>query len=242
MENHKPATTYWVWGTDRVTYGPMDHTALESWVRSGRLAAAHWVFEEPKCEWRHAMELPELAPFLSSPPPQAPEPAAPNGLRKETARLDRKLLQGVPVFQNMDVRQIEACLRYMDLVRCVQFSHVVRKGDPGDALYIVLEGELRALTMVDGKESTLTTIGPGASFGEISLLDHGTRSTDVVANQDSVLLRMRADAFNLLLREAPVLALPFLLALSRSAVARVRDLTRRHEEFVHYVQTLLTSH
>ena len=104
-------------------------------------------------------------------------------------------------------------------------------------MFMVLEGELRALTLVDGKESTLSTMGVGDFFGEISLLDHGPRSADVIANQNSVLLKISTASFEHLIREAPALALPFLFALSKSVVGRVRTLTKRYEDSIHFSRT-----
>jgi len=90
--------------------------------------------------------------------------------------------------------------------------------------------------MVDGKESALATIAAGETFGEISLIDQGPRSSDVVANKDSVLLKISSVAFDQLLREAPVLAVPFLLALSRSVVGRARGHNKRYEDSVHFIR------
>ena len=136
----------------------------------------------------------------------------------------------------MDERQIESFVRFMEVVNYPQFSHFVRKGEHGAAIYLVLDGEARALTIVDGKESTLTTVPAGEAFGEISLLDQGPRSADIIANKDSVLLRVSAEAFERLLREAPALAVPLLLALSRAMVGRVRSLTKRYEDSVHFIR------
>jgi len=125
----------------------------------------------------------------------------------------------------------------MELLHCEQFSHIVRSGEFGDSMYLVLEGELRALAMVDGKEVTLGTISVGESFGEISLIDQGPRSADVVANKDSVLLKISSRAFAQLLREAPALPAPFLLALSRAVVGRARDITKRYVDSVRFIRT-----
>jgi CRP-like cAMP-binding protein len=134
----------------------------------------------------------------------------------------------------MDDQQLEGFLRYMEVVKATQYSHVVRKGDHGDAMYFVLEGEVRAMTLIDGKESTLATITAGEFFGEVSLLDQGPRSADVIANKESVLLKISAGAIEKVVREAPELATPFLFALSRSVVNRVRTLTKRYEDSIHF--------
>jgi CRP-like cAMP-binding protein len=125
----------------------------------------------------------------------------------------------------------------MEVQRFKQFSTVVRKGEHGDAMYLILEGELRAFTVIRDKETTLTTMGVGDFFGEISLLDQGPRSASVAANVDSVLLRIPATSFDRLVREAPALATLFIYSLSRSIVSRVRILTRKYEDSILWSRT-----
>lgn len=84
--------------------------------------------------------------------------------------------------------------------------------------------------MVDGKESILNTLFSGDFFGEISLLDQGPRSADVVANEQSLLLKITAQAFERMKKEAPDVALPFLFNVSRSVVTRMRTLTKRYKD------------
>jgi CRP-like cAMP-binding protein len=104
-------------------------------------------------------------------------------------------------------------------------------------MYLVLEGELRALSMIDNKETTLTTMAVGEAFGEVSLLDHGPRSVDVVANADSTLLRISAEALKRLLAESPQVAAAFMTALARSMATRMRQLTKRYEDSIHFART-----
>ena len=59
------------------------------------------------------------------------------------------------------------------------FGTVANKGDHGDALFMVLEGEVRARVMIDGQETTLATMGVGECFGELAIVDQGPRSADV---------------------------------------------------------------
>jgi CRP-like cAMP-binding protein len=141
------------------------------------------------------------------------------------------------IFAEMDERQLESLLQYIKVVKLAPFAEVVRKGDHGDAMYLIVEGELRARVIVDGKETTLSTMTVGDSFGELALLDHGPRSADVLANRESTVLVISASALEQLCKEAPALATPFLRALSRAVAIRVRALTKRYEDTIHLART-----
>jgi cyclic nucleotide-binding protein len=236
MENAESASSYRVWGRDKVLYEAVDLSGLVQWIKDQKVTGDHWIYSEPDDRWRKAADFPELQAMFRSQPQGGPPGTAVAGSRGRGLGLKPEALRRMKGFADMNDGQIESFFRYMEVLHCQQFSHIVRRGEHGDAMYLVLEGELRALAMVDGKESTLGTITAGESFGEISLIDQGPRSLDVVANKDSVLLKISSAAFEQLLREAPALAVTFLLALSRSVVGRVRSLTKRYEDSVRFIR------
>ncbi|HYV30079.1 MAG TPA: cyclic nucleotide-binding domain-containing protein, partial [Candidatus Binatia bacterium] len=114
-----------------------------------------------------------------------------------------------------------------------QWTEIVGQGQHGDAMYLVLEGELRVRLMIGGKETILVTLSAGEFFGEISLFDHGPRSADVVANTDSLLLKIPASKFEKLLTQAPDLAAPFLFAMAKTLTARIRADNKRYRDSIH---------
>ncbi|MEO8429135.1 MAG: cyclic nucleotide-binding domain-containing protein [Verrucomicrobiota bacterium] len=236
MELAENVASYHVWGADNVMYSAVPLSGLVQWIKDGRVTADQWVFVEHDNQWQKAADIPELQALFRSRLQSglAVITAASRSLR--SLGLRPETLRRMKGFSGMDDRQIESFVRYTEVLHCPQFSHIVSKGERGDAMYLVVEGELRALAMVDGKESTLGTIAAGDTFGEISLIDQGPRSADVLANRDSVLLKISCLAFEQLLREAPSLAVPFLLALSRSVVGRVRTLTSRYEDSVRFIR------
>ena len=236
MEDAAKISTYRVWGMDSVVYGAVDLPGLIQWIRDERVKADQWIFAEHDNRWQKAADLPELQATLCSKPLGAVTGAAAVTKGGRSLGVKPEALRRMKVFGGLDDRQIESFVRYMEVIQCQQFNHIVRKGEHGDAMYIVLEGELRALAMVDGKESTLATIGVGETFGEISLIDQGPRSSDVVANKDSVLLKISSGAFAQVLREAPALPAAFLLDLSRSVVGRVRSITKRYVDSVSFIR------
>jgi CRP-like cAMP-binding protein len=91
--------------------------------------------------------------------------------------------------------------------------------------------------MIGGKETILTTLGPGECFGEIALFDQGPRSADVVANKDSILLKISSEAFDKLRRDAPELSAPILFAISRTLAARIRADNKRIKDSVNFARS-----
>lgn len=101
-----------------------------------------------------------------------------------------------------------------------------RAGDPGDALYLILAGRVRISREVPGMgEENLTILGPGEAFGELSVVDSGTRSADAHIHEDVVLVKIKKDAMEHLLYMHRDLAYEVLWNVVRVLSARLRDTT-----------------
>jgi hypothetical protein len=212
---------------DNVAYGPVDLPVLTNWVLDERVTADTWVFGEESQTWTKAAQMPELTLFFER------RSSAPGAItRQEKIKIGS--LRRIKILAAMEEKQLESFVQFMEVVAVRQFAEVFRKGEHGDAMYLVLEGELRARVIVDKKETTLSTMTAGDFFGEISLLDAGARSADVIANSDSRLLKISSASFAQVMREAPALAASFLYGLSQSIGARVRILTQKYQDSIHF--------
>ena len=234
------APRYFVWGLDEVVYGPVELTILTNWVLDERVTAETWVFVGENRSWLMAAQLPELAIFFERASGSGLSAAAGSSARLQGIKIGS--LRRIKILAGMEERQLESFIQYMEVDSIQQFAEVFRRGQPSDAMYFVLEGELRARVLVDGKETTLSTMTAGDFFGEISLLDHGPRSADVVANRDSRLLKISAAAFEKVMGEAPALAASFLYGLSKSIGARVRVLTQKYQDSIHFSRLATAIH
>ncbi len=230
-----PAVYFRTWGNDNISYGPVELPGLVDWVRTGRVSRNTWVYSEAKGEWSRAGELSELKMFFKSKPAGAAQatPAA-HGITPDS-------LRRIKIFADMDDRQLGSFLQYMEVQKYLPNALVCRKGEPGDAMFLVLQGEVRARTMVAGRESTLSVMGVGECVGELAVVDQSSRSADVVASVESVLLKISADALKLLFKEAPALAAPFLFGLSKTITSRVRAMTKRYEDSILFARAAGTS-
>ncbi len=74
-------------------------------------------------------------------------------------------------------------------------TYLVREGDPATELFVVRTGQVEVIKRAEeGKGHRLTTLGPGASFGELTFVDRGPRSASVRALEPTtvVVLTMAA--------------------------------------------------
>lgn len=100
-------------------------------------------------------------------------------------------------------------------------------GDPGDAVYVVVEGEVEVRTTTGGgRDVRLISLGPGDLVGEMAALDGGPRSADVAALRRSRLWRISRDAMLAALEAEPKAAVALVVELSarlRAAGAAISD-------------------
>lgn len=97
---------------------------------------------------------------------------------------------------------------------------VVRQGEPGECMYVVLEGHADVVREHDGFETHLATLGPGDFMGEMSLFQHETRSATVRARGDVRMLTVDRRTLLGRIHEDPSLAMRVLERMSQ----RVREL------------------
>ena len=103
-------------------------------------------------------------------------------------------------------------------------TRIFQFGDPGDKLFIILEGKVRISREVAGMgEEALAVLGPGEVFGEMSLLDDAPRSADARAHERCRLLVISKDAFDDLLFLHKDLAFEVLWNCVRTLSGRLRE-------------------
>lgn len=91
---------------------------------------------------------------------------------------------------------IESLRSYAEEVWYPEREVIVRRGDPGSAFYIVLAGQVEITLRRDNHRLSLARMGPGASFGEMSLLASVPVSADAVTVTDTTVLEIRAGRFH----------------------------------------------
>jgi serine/threonine protein phosphatase PrpC len=118
--------------------------------------------------------------------------------RAKRLALKRDVLARMPLFARLGDREL---LRVMQSVEVRAYENeqvVIREGDKGDELFIVLSGKVKVMR---GGES-LTRLGAGEHFGEMALIRAVPRSATVISDGDAELIAIRrVDFFELLRTE-----------------------------------------
>jgi CRP/FNR family cyclic AMP-dependent transcriptional regulator len=89
-------------------------------------------------------------------------------------------------------------------------QYVFKAGDPGEAMYIVIEGEVEIL---DGS-ILLETSGQGSIVGELALIDDEPRSATAVAKTECKLVVVDRRRFQYMVQETPLFALSVMKVLA----------------------------
>jgi len=97
---------------------------------------------------------------------------------------------------------------------------IIRQGEPGECMYVVLEGHAEVVREHDGSDTHLATLGPGDFIGEMSLFERETRSATVRARGEVRMLTVDRRTLLGRIHEDPSLAMKVLERMSK----RVREL------------------
>ncbi|HSL23760.1 MAG TPA: patatin-like phospholipase family protein [Vicinamibacterales bacterium] len=140
---------------------------------------------------------------------------------------DLEFLASIPIFSFFTRPELEAAERLFREVTFAKDDVVVRLGDPGDTFYVVLDGELEVWDASRPPRQT-GTLRRGDYFGEMALLQGGTRTATVTAARRVRLLAVDKPAFDHLFLRNPKAIEYFARVLSKrlAGVTRAERIRR----------------
>ncbi len=128
----------------------------------------------------------------------------------------REALRAVPLFTDLTDKDLDRVAAIAKKVQHAAGKMVVEEDESAVGFHLILEGSAEAST----GGTVVNTLGPGAYFGEISLLDGKPRSATVTATTDLTTLAIPAWNFNRLLDEHPAMMHGLVMVLCE----RIRNL------------------
>ena len=145
----------------------------------------------------------------------------------------RDKVKGKSLFVEFTDEELADFLELLDVVEVKKGDVIVKQDDPGECMFILVDGGARVVHHSGGRDIELASLQPGDFFGELALVDAGVRSADVIAEADCTLLRITQAVISAAAGVYPTAAFKFLIAIGRILVGRLRQTNQR------YVDTLL---
>ena len=108
------------------------------------------------------------------------------------------------LFQSLSKEEFRRVVSDLTLRHFEEESVIVSEGDPGESMFIVVNGEVRVNTSdTKGKQITLANLGEGEFFGEVSLLTGRPRTATIITNIPSDLLELTRSDFDAIVVDFP---------------------------------------
>ncbi|MGH7113767.1 MAG: cyclic nucleotide-binding domain-containing protein [Stellaceae bacterium] len=145
-----------------------------------------------------------------------------------------ELLRRVPFFAEIEPSKLKLLAFMSERVGFDPGNIVVRQGAPGNAAYLIVDGEAEVVVEAPSGPVTVATLGANDIFGEIAILCNVPRSATVLAKNRLITLRIAKEPFMRMVREFPNMAVSIMQELAhrleatnnqlRAALAEVKQL------------------
>jgi len=133
-------------------------------------------------------------------------------------------LKAVPFFTQLDDRELDAVRALATEKNYPKNAVVLTEGEMGDSLYMIQGGKVKVfIGDENGREIILKILGPGAFFGEMSMIDKQPRSASVRTIEASSFLVLTHAAFERCIEQVPRIA----NLVMRVLAERVREADRK---------------
>jgi CRP-like cAMP-binding protein len=124
-------------------------------------------------------------------------------------------LRNTPLFALATDRELRRVAAQAEKVIATSGTALMEEGERGDTFYVVLDGVVR----LSRNGRTIANLGPGRSFGELSLLTAAPRNASATAVDDTELVAFSRKSFAKLIDDAPL----FARRLMQGMAARLRE-------------------
>jgi len=130
-------------------------------------------------------------------------------LNDTSHQLSRRLVESVAnmlLFSSLDREDLDKVCKSANLLVCNPGRPIIRHGEWGDSLYIILDGRMRVFTYdYQGKDITLQLLGENHFFGESSLLTGNPHMTSVEALEETLLCKLSFETMRDLAESHPII-------------------------------------
>ncbi len=141
-------------------------------------------------------------------------------------------LLDAPMFGDLDESELSQIVQIMQVQHLEPGQSVFLEGDPGDAWYLLYEGEVEVVKETEDGPRAIAILGRRACFGEMAILDGSPRSASVRATTAITVMRFPRSEFTKLLLRDTLAAYKLVHQIALVLVSRQRRTTSRLVELL----------
>lgn len=140
----------------------------------------------------------------------------------------RALIPKCTLLENFSPPEVRLLAQFMDVYRAAPGREIIREGDGGDFMVMILEGrvEVRKRDRWDAMQ-LIAEVGPGRTLGEMSMIDGEPRFATCVAIEPVVIAVMQRESLARIIVEQPLLGAKILMELVLMLSQRLRATSAR---------------
>jgi signal transduction histidine kinase len=129
--------------------------------------------------------------------------------------MNKEFLRRLQLFENLSEADLDLLLARAEIVEIHAGEILIEEGQPGNAAYIILDGEFEVVKKSDVQNIVIAVREAGEVFGEMALLDQSPRTATVRALRNGQVLKIRGDTFQQMLAHSSSAALSILQTVSK---------------------------
>ena len=141
-----------------------------------------------------------------------------------------ELLRRVPLFSGIEASKLKLLAYTSDAVTYRDGQVLFRKGDPGDAAYVIVGGQAEVTVTTDAGDIPVAQLKDGDFVGEIAILCDIPRTATVTARSELKTLRISKDRFLELMKQFPEMAIEMTRTLANRLNHTTTELVQAQRE------------
>ncbi len=139
-----------------------------------------------------------------------------------------------PFFAEFSREDVSKLAGYMEVFRAQPGDIIIREGDVGDFMLLIIHGDVDIFKRdLHGVQQYMTTVGPGMTLGEMSMIDGEPRFATCVAKSPTTFAVMARDNMASIILDEPALGSKILVKLVTMLSARLRQTSAK---LLHYME------
>jgi len=152
----------------------------------------------------------------------------PLGEAAQFATQIHSLITYSPLFENFNLAEIRLMSHFMQVYRAEMGVEVIREGEPGDFMMLLLEGRVEVMKRDRWNAPRLIAVlDPGKTVGEMSMIDGEPRFATCVASERCLLSVLSRENLARIILEQPILGAKILMELVLMLSQRLRQTSQK---------------